>query len=48
VLTSYAETMAGIMDSGKDVFAYFNNDASGCALKNAVNLRKILASIMSG
>lgn len=47
ILTSYAETMAEIMDSGRDVFAYFNNDASGCALKNAVNLRRILASIMA-
>jgi uncharacterized protein YecE (DUF72 family) len=47
VLTSYAETMAKLLDSGKDVFAYFNNDASGRALKNAVSLRKILASIMA-
>jgi len=48
VLTSYAETMAKILDSGRDVFAYFNNDTSGYALKNAVNLRRILASIMAG
>ncbi len=48
VLTSYAEAMAELLDSGKDVFAYFNNDTAGYALKNAVSLRKILASIMAG
>jgi len=26
--------------SGKDVFAYFNNDAQGHAVKNAVELRR--------
>ena len=43
VLTEYGETMAEILDKGKDVYAYFNNDAKGYAIKNAMALRQILS-----
>jgi uncharacterized protein YecE (DUF72 family) len=45
VLSEYAQKMAEIMASGKDVYAYFNNDAFGYALKDAVKLRSILAEL---
>jgi uncharacterized protein YecE (DUF72 family) len=48
VLTGYAETMADMLSRGKDVYAYFNNDAYGYALKDAVRLRKILSKIVAG
>ena len=48
VLTKHAEKMAGMLDSGKDVYAYFNNDASGYALQDAIALRKLVSNILSG
>ena len=48
VLKVHAEEMASILDSGRDVYAYFNNDASGYALKNAVTLRKMVAKLLTG
>jgi uncharacterized protein YecE (DUF72 family) len=45
VLTEYGVTMAQILDRGKDVYAYFNNDAYGYAIKDAMTLRRIMASI---
>ena len=33
--------------SGKDVFAYFNNDAQGHAVKNAVALRRYVVGSYS-
>jgi uncharacterized protein YecE (DUF72 family) len=48
ILTGYAEKMAEMLASGKDVYAYFNNDAFGYALKDAVKLRKVLSALLSG
>lgn len=28
------------LGEGKDVFAFFNNDAEGCAIRNAAELRR--------
>jgi len=47
VLTEYATAMAEMLSAGKDVYAYFNNDAYGYALKDAVRLRKLLGKILS-
>jgi uncharacterized protein YecE (DUF72 family) len=47
ILNAYAEKMASMLAAGKDVYAYFNNDAFGYALKDAVTLRKIAAKIIS-
>ena len=47
-LTQYAESMVTMLQAGKDVYAYFNNDAFGYALKNAVMLKKIVANMMAG
>lgn len=46
ILKEYAKEMASILASGKDVYAYFNNDAFGYALKDAVALRKIVAKLL--
>jgi uncharacterized protein YecE (DUF72 family) len=46
-LAKYAEEIASILDSGKDVYAYFNNDAFGYALKDAVALKKMVAKRLS-
>jgi uncharacterized protein YecE (DUF72 family) len=48
VLTDFAGTMVEMISEGRDVYAYFNNDAFGYALKDAVNLRKIVAKMLSG
>ena len=48
VLNQHAEEMASILGSGKDVYVYFNNDAFGYALKNAVALRKLVSGILTG
>lgn len=47
VLKEYAEEMAAILASGKDVYAYFNNDAFGYALKDAVTLRKMVSTLIT-
>jgi uncharacterized protein YecE (DUF72 family) len=47
VLRQYAEEMAATLSAGKDVYAYFNNDAFGYALKDAVALRKMVAALMA-
>jgi uncharacterized protein YecE (DUF72 family) len=48
VLRAYAEEMVSILESGKDVYAYFNNDAFGYALKDAVTLRKMVSKLLTG
>lgn len=47
VLKEHAKEMASILGSGKDVYAYFNNDAFGYALKDAVTLRKIVSRLLT-
>jgi len=42
-LTARAERIAAWVDDGLDVFAYFNNDADGCAVGNACDLKRYLA-----
>ncbi|MDQ3751912.1 MAG: DUF72 domain-containing protein [Actinomycetota bacterium] len=34
-MTSWAERIAGLWSAEEDVFAYFNNDPQGCALRDA-------------
>jgi uncharacterized protein YecE (DUF72 family) len=47
VMKEYAAEIAAILDSGKDVYAYFNNDAFGHALKDAVALRKMVSRLIT-
>lgn len=47
MLNAYAETMAEMVSSGRSVYAYFNNDAFGYALKDAVRLKKLVGDILS-
>jgi uncharacterized protein YecE (DUF72 family) len=42
-LACEAKWISGQLASGKDVFAYFNNDAQGYAVKNAIDLRRYIA-----
>jgi uncharacterized protein YecE (DUF72 family) len=42
VLTALAREIAQYLADGLDVFAYFNNDASGYAVRNAIALRRHL------
>ena len=47
ILMAHAEKMAEMLRAGKSVYAYFNNDAFGYALKDAVRLRKLVSEIIS-
>lgn len=42
-LRQWAERIRGWLDAGVDVYAYFNNDAGGCAVRNALRLRELVA-----
>jgi len=42
-LKGWTEKIEKWREKGKDVFVYFNNDAYGFAIKNALTLKKILA-----
>ncbi|HEY7291367.1 MAG TPA: DUF72 domain-containing protein [Vicinamibacterales bacterium] len=48
VLDDWAEWLAAEMRRGRQVFAYFNNDAGGHAPRDAVRLRRAIASIQRG
>ncbi len=39
----WAEQILGFLETGKDVYAYFNNDAHGYAVQNAVRLKELLS-----
>jgi uncharacterized protein YecE (DUF72 family) len=39
----WAEQILGFLEDGKDVYAYFNNDAFGYAVQNALRLKEILS-----
>ena len=41
-LKKWALQIKEFLDSGKDTYIYFNNDAQGYAVKNALDLKKIL------
>jgi len=43
-LKGWAETIERWRDKGKDIFVYFNNDAYGFAIKNALTLKKFVSS----
>ncbi len=42
-LKTWAQKIVGWTEKGKDVFVYFNNDAYGFAVKNALTLRKLVS-----
>jgi len=41
-LESWARKIRAFLDEGRDVFVYFNNDAYGYAVQNAIELRELL------
>lgn len=43
-LKAWAKKIRRFLKQGKDVYVYFNNDAYGFAVKNALRLRELLAS----
>ncbi|HXH05656.1 MAG TPA: DUF72 domain-containing protein [Vicinamibacterales bacterium] len=43
-LAEWAEWMAGVLARGREVYAYFNNDAGGHAPHNALTLRALLST----
>ncbi len=43
-LEDWAKKIVQWSDGGRDVFAYFNNDAEGNAVKNAVSLRNMIGN----
>jgi uncharacterized protein YecE (DUF72 family) len=46
-LSQWAEKIQGWIEKNKIVFVYFNNDAYGFAIKNALTLKKLISSIPS-
>ncbi|WP_334109625.1 DUF72 domain-containing protein [Thermodesulfitimonas autotrophica] len=46
VLAVWAEKMAAHLATGRDVYAYFNNDAGGYAVANARELKGLLAGML--
>jgi uncharacterized protein YecE (DUF72 family) len=38
----WSEMIKGFKEKGLDIYAYFNNDAHGYAVENALELRDIL------
>lgn len=43
-LQRWAERIAWAAAGGRDIYAYFNNDAEGYAIRNALRLRELLAT----
>jgi len=43
-LKGWAEKIGGWTERRKDVFVYFNNDAYGFAIKNALTLKKFVST----
>jgi uncharacterized protein YecE (DUF72 family) len=46
-LSQWGEKIQGWAKKGKVIFVYFNNDAYGFAIKNALTLKKLIPSIPS-
>jgi len=46
-LKQWAEKIIDWREKGKIVFVYFNNDAYGFAVKNALTLKKLASSLSS-
>ena len=42
-LKGWTEKIEKWREAGKDVFVYFNNDAYGFAIKNALTLKKLVS-----
>lgn len=42
-LEQWAARIRAWLGEGRDVYAYFNNDAGGCAVRNALQLRELAA-----
>jgi len=47
ILTQCAQRMVAFVRDGIDVYVYFNNDAFGYAIKDAITLRKIVGAMLS-
>jgi uncharacterized protein YecE (DUF72 family) len=47
-LAPWVSRLAGVLDAGHDVYAYFNNDWSGHAVHDAIDLRGALTTGRSG
>lgn len=43
-LRKWADRIHGWIGAGLDVYAYFNNDAGGCAVRNALRLRELVGA----
>lgn len=43
-LEEWVARLGGVLDAGHDVYAYFNNDYSGHAVRDALHLRRALAA----
>ena len=43
-LAYWAAQVRGLLDSGRPVYVYFNNDARGYAVRNALRLRELVAA----
>jgi uncharacterized protein YecE (DUF72 family) len=41
----WAEQILGFIEGGKEVYAYFNNDAFGYAVQNALQLRRLVSAL---
>ena len=46
-LSQWGEKIQGWIEKNKIVFVYFNNDAYGFAIKNALTLKKLIPSTSS-
>lgn len=44
-LMKWSEMIKGFMEKGLDIYAYFNNDAHGYAVENALELKDILKKV---
>ncbi len=44
-LRGWAERIRRWLREGRDVYAYFNNDAAGCAVRNALRLRELAGAL---
>jgi uncharacterized protein YecE (DUF72 family) len=47
-LASWAQVLSPYLQSGLDVYVYFNNDAFGYAVANALELRALLTGEADG
>ncbi|WP_018952529.1 DUF72 domain-containing protein [Thioalkalivibrio sulfidiphilus] len=48
ILSARARQVRSLLMAGKDVYAYFNNDIAGHAVRNALTLKRDLADLRAG